>query len=77
MLTRLGLFGSGACATAQAPDAGSYTANITGCSISSLKALMSCAPSVPSTTRWSQVSVTVMIVAISILAERTTGRFRV
>ena len=42
-----------------------------------VQSLMSCAPSVPSTTRWSQVSVTVMIVAISILAERTTGRFRV
>ena len=66
MLTRLGFLAPLQARSRTSLPRRSHTAIITGCSISALKAASSLAPSAPSTTRWSQESVTVMIVAISI-----------
>src|SRR6185312_3002971 len=53
----------------------SQTIMVIGSSISGLKAASQRAPVAPSTTRWSQVSVTLMTVAMAISLPRTTGRF--
>src|SRR6185312_9554822 len=51
------------------------TIMVIGSSISGLKAASQRAPVAPSTTQWSQVSVTLMTVAMAISLPRTTGRF--
>src|SRR5690606_21984496 len=63
--------GAGPTSRAHAPQ----TIIVTGSSISTLKACSHRAPVAPSTTRWSQVRVTVITVATASWSPRTTGRF--